>query len=180
MKQGDRLAFNEIYERYWLKLYTAAIKRMRSKDDAKDLVQDLFFSLWMKRDSLVIKSSLSAYLLTAMKYKVINYIESNLVKEDYLNSLQNALIDYDNSTNEEIIGRDLESFIDSRMNVLSPKVREVFELSRKENLSVREISEKLHVSDQTVKNQISKAIKILKLHLSEASALFPLILSLYC
>jgi RNA polymerase sigma-70 factor (ECF subfamily) len=179
MRQGNRLAFNEIYERYWLKLYILAMQRLQSKDDAKDLVQDLFFSLWMKRETLVINTSLSSYLFTAIKYKVINHIESRIVKGNYLNSLNKALIDYDNSTNEKIISRDLEQFIDSGINHLSPKVKEVFELSRKENLSINEIAEKLNISDQTVKNQLSKALKILKVHLTDISASFSFFFSLY-
>jgi RNA polymerase sigma-70 factor, Bacteroides expansion family 1 len=168
MKQGRREAFNEIYGRYWLKLYIAAVKRLRSKDDAKDIVQDLFISLWTKRETLIINSSLSCYLFTAIKYKVINHIQSNIVKRNYLDSLNDALRDYDNSTHEIISKNDLEVFINSKVEHLSPKVKEVFELSRKENLSINEIAEKLHTSDQTVKNQLSKALKILKIHLANA------------
>lgn len=168
MKEGRREAFNEIYERYWLKLYIAAVRRLRSKDDAKDLVQDFFISFWMKRDTLIINSSLSSYLFAAIKYKVINQIQSNIVKRNYLNSLNESLIDYDNSTNETISKNDLEVFIDQKVSSLSPKVKEVFELSRKENLSINEIAAKLHTSDQTVKNQLSKALKILKVHVANA------------
>jgi RNA polymerase sigma-70 factor (family 1) len=179
IRAGRRDAFNEIYDRYWLKIFTAAVKRVRSRDDAKDLVQDLFFTLWTKRESLVVNTSLSAYLFTAIKYKVINYIESNIVKENYLRSLDAVLIDYDNSANEAIMSRDLEEFLDDRINDLSPKVKEVFQLSRNENLSIKEIAERLHLSDQTVKNQISKALKILRVHLSDISALFLFFTSLY-
>jgi len=168
MKKGRREAFNEIYDRYWLKLYVAAFKRLKSKDDAKDIVQDLFISLWMKRDTLTINSSLSSYLFTAVKYKVINHIQANQVKKNYLNSLTDAVVDYDNSTHEQISRNDLEVFIESKVARLSPKVKEVFQLSRKENLSINEIAERLHTSDQTVKNQLSKALKILRIHLANA------------
>lgn len=170
MKQDHRYAFNEIYERYWLKLYLSAFRRLKSKDDAEDLVQDLFFSLWMKRHSLEISASLSSYLFTAVKYKVINHVESNIVKGAYLNSLNLTLLEYDDSTNETIIGHDLERFIDFGINRLSPKMKEVFELSRRENLSVIEIADRLNISEQTVKNQISKALKILRVHVGGISA----------
>jgi len=168
MKQGRREAFNEIYERYWLKLYLAAFRRLKSRDDAKDIIQDFFISFWMKRDTLNISSSLSSYLFAAIKYKVINHIQSNIVKRNYLNSLNGPLLDYDNSTNDFIAKNDLEGFIDLKVAHLSPKVKEVFELSRKENLSIHEIAERLHTSDQTVKNQLSTALKILKIHLANA------------
>ena len=178
MKQGSREAFDEIYNRYWLKLFVVAGKRIRSKDDAKDLVQDLFFSLWMKRERLMVDTSLSSYLFSAIKYKVINYVESNVVKGDYLKSLDKALVDYDNSTDEAILSRDLEQFINLEIDNLSPKVREIFELSRRQNFSVKEIAEKLNLSDQTVKNQISKALKILRLHVSDSSFLLLLFMML--
>jgi RNA polymerase sigma-70 factor (family 1) len=167
---GNREAFDEIYERYWLKLYMASIKRIKSSDDAKDIVQDLFVSLWMKKETLVINRSLSSYLYMAIKYKVINYIEANIVKNNYLNSLNKAVMDYDNSTYETINFQDMEKLLDSGINNLTPKVKEVFELSRKKNLSVKEISQKLNVSDQTIKNQISKALKSLRVHLQNVSA----------
>lgn len=178
MNQDHRGAFNEIYERYWLQLYAAARKRLRSADDAKDLVQDLFVSLWMKRDSLVISTRLSSYLFTAVKYRVINHIESNIVKGNYLKSLGQAVSEYDNSTHETIISRDLERQIDFGIDKLSPKMKVVFELSRRENLSVNEIADRLNVSEQTVKNQITKAMKILRLHVSDISATLLFLLSL--
>jgi RNA polymerase sigma-70 factor (family 1) len=176
---GNREAFNEIYERYWLKLYRASIKRIKSSDDAKDIVQDLFISLWMKRETLVINRSLSSYLYTAIKYKVINHIEANIVKNNYLNSLNKAVMDYDNSTYETINFQDMEKLLDSGISNLTPKVKEVFELSRKKHLSVNEIAQKLNVSDQTIKNQISKALKSLRVHLQNVSAgLFSFLISI--
>jgi RNA polymerase sigma-70 factor (family 1) len=170
MTQDHREAFNEIYERYSVKLYLTAFKRLRSEDDAKDMVQDLFLSLWLKRQSITIKTSLSAYLYTAVKHKVINYAESNIVRGNYLNSLNKTLIEYDNSTHDTIVSRDLEQHIDFGIDRLSPKMKMVFELSRRENLSVNEIADRLQLSEQTVKNQISKALKILRVHVSDISA----------
>jgi RNA polymerase sigma-70 factor (ECF subfamily) len=175
-KQDHRGAFNEIYERYWLQLYTAARKRLNSADDAKDIVQDLFVSLWLKRQSLVINTRLSSYLFTAVKYRVINHIEANMVKADYLSSLDRAIAEYDNSTHDIIISRDLERHLDCGIEKLSPKMKVVFELSRREHLSVNEIAGRLNLSEQTVKNQITKAMKILRLHVSDISATIVLLL----
>lgn len=170
IRQSDREAFNEIYERYWLKLYKVAFEKIKSSDEAEDLVQDLFVSIWMKRETLVIQISLNAYLFAAIKYRIINHISANIVKRDYLHSLNKAIMDYDNATSDSLTFKDTEQWINFGINKLSPKVREVFNLSRQENLSIKEIATKLDVSDQTVKNQISKALKVLRVHLNNISA----------
>ena len=156
-------------------LYKNAFGRIKSSDEAEDMIQDLFIDLWMKRETLTINVSLSAYLLTAIKYKVINYIEANIVRHNYLKSLNKAKMDYDDATNQSLICIDMESWMDSEIQKLPPKVKRVFELSRQENLSIKEIAKKLEVSDQTVKNQIGKALKTLKVHLNNISVGFFLI-----
>lgn len=172
IKGGDRSAFNEIYQRYWFKLYKKAFERIKSRDEAEDMIQDLFIDFWMKRETLIINVSLSAYLFTAIKYKVINYIEANIVRNNYLKSLNNAVMDYDDATNQSLICRDTERWMDLEIQKLPPRVKRVFELSRQENLSIKEIAQKLEVSDQTVKNQIGKALKTIKVHLNNISVGF--------
>jgi RNA polymerase sigma-70 factor (family 1) len=152
---------------------------VRSKEDAKDLVQDLFVSLWTKRHSTVISTSLCSYLFVAIKYKVINHIESNILKGNYLKSLENAVSPHDNSTSDTIASQDLEQFADAAIGQLSPKMRQVFELSRRDNLSIHEIASRLNLSEQTVKNQISKALKILRVRIREISATLPFFIALF-
>jgi RNA polymerase sigma-70 factor (family 1) len=169
MKEGNADAFEQIYERYWEKLYAGAVKRVRSEAEAKDLVQDLFITLWSKRDTIVIQKSLAAYLFTSIRHRVLNYVKSNIVKGDYIEALSRVSDQFDNSADLKVISEDLEWFIDQRINDLSPRVKEVFLLSRNENLSVKEIAEKLNVSDQTVKNQLTKAVRDLRLFISGGS-----------
>lgn len=138
---------------------------MRSADDAKDLVQDVFVSLWVKRETLVVSTSLSGYLFAAIRYKIVNYIEANIVREDYLDLLGKAASEYDNTTREQIAVYDMETRLQEGIRRLSPKTREVFELSRRDELSISEIADKLHLSHQTVKNQITTALKSLRVHI---------------
>jgi RNA polymerase sigma-70 factor (ECF subfamily) len=179
MRHDDGQAFHEIYDRYWFRLYVSTLKRLKSTEDAKDLVQDLFVSLWTKRHVIVIGKSLSSYLFAAAKYKVINHIEANIVKGSYLKSLESALSAGDTSTSETIIQQDLEQFAHLAISNLSPKMRQVFELSRRENLSNNEIAGRLNISEQTVKNQISKALKILRMRIGDISATLPFFIALF-
>ncbi|MEX2513288.1 MAG: RNA polymerase sigma-70 factor [Cyclobacteriaceae bacterium] len=170
VKQNNRDAFKEIYNKYWQNLYRYGIQIIHCSHDVEDIIQELFVSFWINRKNLEIKSSLSGYFFKALKYKIINYIEHNLVKKNYLYSLNCKVLEYEDEGGLLMEAKELEKWMNIGVNGLSPKVQQVFELSRKDNLSIREIALKLKVSDQTVKNQISKALKDLKIHLTKLPA----------
>lgn len=165
LNKGDREAFNEIYNRYWEYLYRFAVKKVGDKSQAEDLIQDLFVSIWEKRDTLLVNASLRGYLFSALKFKIINFYESSKVKQKHIDSLKTLLASFDHTTGNTIICNDIENHLEIGLNKLSPKVRLVFQLSRYENLSQDEIAKKLDISKQTVKNQMSKALKVLREHL---------------
>ena len=168
---GDNGAFEEIFNRYWSKLYAAAYKRVKHREAAEEIVQDLFTLLWSKRKSVQIHTSLAAYLYTSVRYMVFNHIQKEAVRENYKDSFQAANIFYDNSTEETVLLNDLNSNIEKEINHLPPKCRSVFELSRKKNKTNREIAEVLDISEKTVEGHLTKAIKLLKLSLSDISRL---------
>src|SRR5690606_39619717 len=122
IRNDDREAFNEIYDRYWLKLYKTARRKINSTDTAEDMVQDVFFSFWKKRKVLAIHHSLSAYFGAAIQYKIINHIAANIVKRKYLQSLNQTEVDYNNLTCETINYNDTEKWINAGLNKLSPQV----------------------------------------------------------
>lgn len=167
-KKGDREAFNCIYKRYWEKLFFCALKKLGEKEEAEDIIQDLFVSIWVKKEEFQINSSLKSYLFTALKYKIINHFESKKVRKKHLATLKNAFDELDFHTENSLQTAEVERRIEVGVNKLSPKVKLVYQLSRNENLSLDEIAEKLEVSKQTVKNQISKALKVLKAHLTHS------------
>ncbi|WP_143156077.1 RNA polymerase sigma factor [Cyclobacterium lianum] len=165
LKKGDRDAFNCIYGRYWEELFFCALKKLGDKQEAEDIIQDLFVSIWMKRADFEITSSLRSYLFTALKYKIINCFESKKVRRNHLASLKHAFDELDCATENNLHIAEVEKRVEMGINKLSPKVKLVYQLSRNEHMSLDEIAEKLEVSKQTVKNQISKALKVIKAHL---------------
>ncbi|MEX2410143.1 MAG: RNA polymerase sigma-70 factor [Candidatus Paceibacterota bacterium] len=166
LKKGERNAFDEIYERYWERLFYYAVKKVGDREEAEDLIQDLFVSVWVKRNDFLINSSLNAYLFAALKHRIINFYKANQVKRKHLDSLRYTLNDLDHSMGNMLIYNETESRLEDGLNKLSPKLKLIFTLSRKENLSLDEISQKTAVPKQSVKNQISKALKILRAHLN--------------
>src|SRR5690606_24324803 len=88
LKSSDEAAFKEIYERYFDVLYVHAYKRLNSSEEAQDIVQEIFMSLWEKRGRLVLSRSLPAYLFTAVRNRVINAFSHKQVQSGYIQSLQ--------------------------------------------------------------------------------------------
>lgn len=162
LKEGDQHAFAEIYRRYWHLLYLHAFKMLEDEDEAKDLVQEFFISLWAKAADLTVNSSLKAYLFMAVRHKVINQIRKRKTSDDFIAMIAEAMDEVDESTIQEISERELMAAIDAQINLLPPRMKQVFEMSRKEFLSNKEIALKLGTAEDTVKKQISNSIKILK------------------
>lgn len=165
LKTSDEKAFQEIYVRYWKQIYLNALKKLRSADLAEELTQSLFVSLWEKREQNSI-DNLPAYLNTAVRYKVINYIESRYSRQWNLQKdLSEALAD--DATDHSILLDDLNAAIYRAIELLPAKTQEVFKLSRFDRYSVREIAMQMNLSEKAVEYHITQSLKHMRLHLKE-------------
>ena len=167
LQDGNRQAFDIIYNRYWGQLFAYVFKVVADEEDAKDIIQELFVSLWCRREKLYEVDSLQAYLFTAARYKGLTHIKNGSNKAKYINSLKSFLEPSSDCLNQLVDAGELRLMIDAEVDKLPPKMREVFILSRKENLSHKSISEKLMISDKTVKKQINNVLKHLRQILAE-------------
>lgn len=171
LKKGNVAAFTEIYNRHWARLYSAAHKRLKSREACQEIVQDLFTSFWVGRKKLRLRNSLEGYLLTAVRYQVFNHIEKELVRRNYRETLLDLPRRTDNSTEETILLNDLNQHLEEELVQLPDKCRQVFELSRKEQKSNKEIALELNISEKTVENHITKALRILRATLKDSIAI---------
>lgn len=162
LKDGDSMAFTEIYNRYFELLYLHALKRIKEEDESEDLIHDLFIRIWEKRAELVFNTTLSAYLYKSVKNRVINALSHQHIKTNYLDSLQEYIDAGVYCTDEAVRIRELAHQIEREISRMPKKMQEVFQLSRNANLSHKEIAERLGISDKTVKKQIGNAIRILR------------------
>lgn len=160
LKQGDQRAFTEIYNRYWAEMYFHSFKMLKDEDGAKDVVQDVFSNLWLKSAGLNPETKLSGHLYITVRNKVFNLIAQNKVRNDYLSSV--AAFVTESVSDSLLDDKQLLELVEAEIQNLPPKMKEIFELSRKDNLSHKEIALKLNISDQTVKKQVQNALKILK------------------
>ena len=174
-QSGNMNAYEEIYRRYWSLLYISCCKILREEDDAKDIVQEVFVSFLHKGPALEVSTSLSSYLYAAARYKVLDRIRHQQVKDQYLNSLGDYAQAAHALTDEKLLEKEFIEQMERAIELLPHKMRTVFELSRHENLSHKEIARLLNISDKTVKKQISNALKVLKIRLVDVIILLILL-----
>ncbi|WP_219225012.1 RNA polymerase sigma-70 factor [Pedobacter antarcticus] len=167
LKNGNRLAMEEIYHTYWEQVFDAAFKRLGDDTIAQDITQEIFISLWENRNNIIINTTLGAYFHGAVKYKVINYFKSSdlrTVHQEAFGLLMHEQVT--DATDTKLILEDLNKELDAALSRLPEKMRLIISMSRKQEKSIKEIASELGVSVQTVKNQITAGMKILRKDLS--------------
>ncbi len=166
LKQDKLRAFKELYGRYWKKLYGEAYKRLKSKESAEEIVQEIFTNLWLKRHSLQITTTVGGYLYSIAGNRVIDRYRRELVRTKYKEAFWAVHSEADNSTEDAIMLRELTYTIETEVRQLPDKCRSVYELSRNEHKTNREIALQLGISEKTVENHLTKALKRLRIGLS--------------
>ncbi len=165
LKEGDEKAFARIFNRYQGPLFDFAYKRIRDKDEAKDIVQEIFVRLWNNREGLKIKSGIRTYLYRCVLNGILNNLSRQVVREEYVNSLQQMIDEHTREADYHIREADMEKLINVEIAALPPKMRMVFEMRKREYLSNREIACKLGISEQTVETHMKRALRVLRLRL---------------
>jgi RNA polymerase sigma-70 factor (family 1) len=168
----DHKAYAEVYDRYSGILYVHAYRRLRNREEAKDLIHELFAVLWSKRDQIVLKTALSAYLFQSVRNRVIDLVSRQKREVIYMNSVEGAWEPSTDVTDHAVRQKELDLLIEKEIDALPAKMKLVFNLSRKAHLSHKEISERLDISEFTVRKQINNALKVLKPKLSRLLSLF--------
>ena len=165
LKQDDQHAFDEMYERYFILLLNAAFKRLQSREDALEIVQDLFVQLYFKRKQIEHTYNIGGYLQMMLRNKIIDRFREQLVRKKHIYQLQQLKSESITDTPDANIDvKILEQKIYAIIEQLPDKCREVFLLSRFENLSHQAIADKLNISVSTVEKHIVKALKIVRKH----------------
>ncbi|MEO9146496.1 MAG: RNA polymerase sigma-70 factor [Ginsengibacter sp.] len=174
---GNRQAFTELYRRYWEDLFITATKVLRERKEAADVVQDVFLSLWNRRNELNIQGSLAAYLHTSVRYKCIHYIEKNITRRDYLVQLAEVAVSVSSPNAEvDLQMKEMQQTINNAVAKMPPKMQEVYKLSRQEHLSYKEISDYMSISVETVKKHIQHALHLIREDLTPYIFIFVLLL----
>ena len=167
LKLNDRDAFEEIYNRYWKKLFTIAANKIKDLDEAEEIVQDIFVSPWRRRPDLSAIISLSSYLAISVKYRVIKTLEKQRNAQKYADHYEYVMSRTDNSTEEWMEFEELKTQLSQFVAELPAKCQLVFKMSRESGFPQKRIAEELGISEKTVEAHLGKALKILRTRLSQ-------------
>lgn len=164
LKEGDMKAFNKIFDRYGKRLYHFSLGYLKSSANAEEIVQDVFLKIWSNREELSVQKSFESYLFTIAKNGILNTIRKSNSEQTYLNYAKlhpgkNILVD------EELDFKELEKSYKQSIEMLSPRRKEIYLLSREQSLSNAEIAEKMNISIKTVENQMTSAISEIRKNL---------------
>ena len=174
LRQADTAAFNTLFEMYWEPLFQYAYKILRSKEDAEELVQDLFINIWNKKEQLPEVNSVQAYVHTAMRNRVLNNLAKQKIKMTVLEDAVNTCDKF--SVSEKIETLESEKLLALCMRSLPQKMQEVFYLHRINELSIAEIATQTNTSPQTVRNQLNAACKKLRAMLAKSAPVILIVL----
>ena len=166
---GDEDAFCELYATYKNRLIYFAMRFLKSREYAEDVFQDAFTVVWQSRRFINPDASFSSYLYTIMRNRILNQLRNAANEEKLKESILSQALDYTEDTKREVMLNDLKSLISHALLQLTPRQREIFEMSREAQLSHKEIADKLGISVNTVQEHISISLKLIRTYLIKYS-----------
>ncbi|GGH30311.1 sigma-70 family RNA polymerase sigma factor [Sphingobacterium alkalisoli] len=161
IRQDEPGMFELLFNRYWEDMYRQAYLRLGDRSEAEDMVQDIFANIWTRRHSLVVTSSLSAYLRTALKYQIIKRTIKADVKQKAADYLLQKMTDIETTVLDMLAVNDIQVTLDKAVQQLPGNMGKIFGL-RMEGFTIAEIAEAIGLSEQTVKNNTSDALRRLR------------------
>jgi RNA polymerase sigma-70 factor, ECF subfamily len=176
LKQSDELAFKELYERYKSQLGYYAINILHNTHEASDIIQEVFLSLWKRREALEIKISFKAWLYNSVRNMCLMNLaneekQSRLIQQLSAISTQHA----DHFSALEI--RELQHHIDTVITSMPERMQSAFTLSRNEQISHAEVGARLSMAEGTVKKHVQNALKIIRKEVISSATIMICLLS---
>jgi RNA polymerase sigma-70 factor (ECF subfamily) len=159
---GDRDAFACLYESYYQQVYNFASLYIRYKEDVEEVVQEVFIKLWNVHETIDLKRSFSGFLFIVTRNIIFNNNRKKVNEETYRATVLNALENETYDIEGIIDAKNMMEYIDMLIDKMPERRKKIFKLSRKKHKSYKEIASQLNISEKTVENQISAALKYLR------------------
>lgn len=171
VSRGHQRAFKELFERYKVRFYRVTLKMVQSEEIAKDIVQDVFMSIWANRKSLEGVTNPSSYFFTMVYRKVYQHFRK-LALDKRFQQLSQKKDKTENTTEKIVLFRETNGLLSRAISLLPPQQQMVFKLCKQEGLSREDVAKYLDISPNTVKNHLAKALKFVHTYLKGSTALF--------
>jgi RNA polymerase sigma-70 factor (ECF subfamily) len=171
LKNGDMVAFDAIYNNYCHKLHEFVLMYLKQEEDAEEIVQEVFIKIWESRSKIDVYASFNSFLFTIAYNATMSLLRkrvSETKSREFLKSVQK--IDVEENVIDEIHFKELNFKVQSLLNQLTPRQKEIYLLSREEGLTHEEIAQKLNISESTVNNHLVSTLKYLKSHIDNSLA----------
>jgi len=169
MASGDEQAFHLLFNRYWKNLFSFVYRLTKDESHTKDILQDVFLYCWNKRATIYAEASLLPYLITVARNNVMMAFRKDKIRLEGADVLLETIERYA-SVDEQLLFKELKNAVDNELLKMPFNMRSCFQLSRFEDKSIRDIAAELGLSEQTVKNNISEALRRLR-HSAEYGSL---------
>lgn len=175
LKKGSDRAFRVVYNYYWPIMYSHALRMLQHEVDAEDITQELFVSFYGQLARLNDECSIGGWLFVTLRNKIINHIRNLRNQRRHIENWTTQERRFERrgtSPLEDLQLKELEALFDREVQQMPERMRKIFEMSRKEYLSHKEIAVRLKISDKTVKTQVNNALRILRSRLDSLTMLF--------
>lgn len=171
LRNGDESALTELYNKFWQSLFVSSYNVLKNKELCEDIIQDIFMNIWHNREKLEINISLKGYMYACARYQVFNQFKKNKDKI-HVELFEDLDKRFQCSTPEtQLMHEELLNQINSIVEALPEKCQLVYKLSREEQLSHKEIAERLEISTKTVENHITKALHVIRLSMGTSASM---------
>lgn len=178
LKENSHLAFRELYDGYWSNVYHFAALYLDDPEEIREVVQEVFLKVWEQRHKIDDSGHFDGFLFIITRNFIFNNSRKSFNTRFYSLTVINALSD-NTVMEEDIEARNMHEKIEEVISAMPPQRRKVFEMSRKQYKSYKEIALKLRISEKTVERHINEALKFIKSHLREELFMFFAILHVF-
>ena len=161
--QGSKAAFKQLYEKYWEQMYGDAYKRLNDSYQAKDIVQEVFAYIWVKREVLKIEN-LAGYLKVAVRNRILNHLSREKYTHSFFRMFDQASVSTMHA-DDAVLWKEFVHSYESLLSILPSKRQIIFRLRFQEDLPTKDIARQLGLSRKTVQNQLNKALEQLRVSL---------------
>ncbi|MEM6265583.1 MAG: RNA polymerase sigma-70 factor [Bacteroidota bacterium] len=170
--------FENLYREHAKRLFRICMVFVKDEATAADMVQDIFCSLWERKDTLIIEGEWEHFFYRSAKYKYYNHYRKQKTTANHLEAVALESPKYENTTEQAIQLKQASEQLEKLIEAMPEKRRQVFRLSREEGLSNKEIALRMGISEKTVKNHMTKSLSYLRTHMGKLGVFISLYISI--